>query len=342
MDTTDPDRNWDVSKIEMAHNYWIDEGGKYINTRIFKYHLNPRLVWKTLRSKSIKNVILAVSYHDPNIVAIILCKRLHLTSKRIFFWAEANYLNRFRRDFKLKTLLRKFVFSSVDGAMIIPGKMSEITFEKWKIPVKKFIYLPNTINDSGLVYEHENIRGKNFSPVFLLPIRLVERIKGALNFFEAIGEENIRKSIFMIAGNGQDQTLYERYIKENRYEEHIILKGFCESNALARLYNSCNVLLLPSFTDSSPLCLVEGLFFHLPILCSNHCGNHFETVKEGKNGYTFSPYDREEIKQKYELLLSNKDNWPKMGEVSADIYKNSFTTDMAVNRFVTQFSAFSK
>lgn len=339
LSKTEADRNWDLSKISMEHNHWIDRWGIYFMLKGFHIHINPVLICKTLFSRKIKNVILCVSYCDVSIIALCLAKKIRLTKKRYFFWAEANYLtNGARKESSFKKRLRSWVFSTVDGAMVIPGKMSEITFAKWGIPVERFIQLPNTIDDNAMQFVPNNTRAENKLPVFIIPIRIIESLKGALNFFDAIREENVKKAKFVIAGDGEDKKMYEEYILKNGYSEHIELAGFCDADRMKELYNTANALLLPSFSDPSPLTLVEALKFHLPILCSNHCGNHFETVESGKNGYTFSPLDTNEIKSQFELFMSRRDEWATMGEVSAQLYKERFDTELVIRRFIEQFN----
>ena len=343
MGYTESDRNWDVSKIERNYPNWVDEKGMYFRMGGYLARFNPRLVWKILRSKEIKNIILAVSWHNPNIMAVAFAKKFHLTNKRLFFWAEANYKAEWtkRYDNKLKWFLKRAVFSSIDGALIIPGRMAEITFEKWRIKASNYILLPNTIDDSNLHYETGR-REQNEVPVFLMPIRIIERIKGGLNFFRAIGDENIRKAKFIIAGDGEDRSMYVQFIKDNHYEDSIVLEGFCDSAKMMELYNKSNALVLPSFSDPSPLSLVEGLLFHLPILCSEHCGNHFEAVEYGKNGYTFSPMDRNNIKVQFEHFMEQRDKWQIMGEVSAQLYEERFETKKTISRFMEQYDKFKK
>lgn len=339
MGESEHDRSWDVTKIERKYHNWIDKYGLELNVGDFRGHLNPRLVWKILRNKKAKNIVLAVSWQDPNIMAIAIAKKLHLTNKRLFFWAEANYTAEWTKKYnnKLKWWFKRMVFSSIDGAMIIPGKMAEITFEKWNINVKEYIYLPNTIDDANLEYI-SNIRNDSDLPIFLMPIRIIEKVKGGINFFESIGADNVRKAKFIIAGDGDDKKLYEKYIRDNNFEDNIILEGFCDSKKMSYLYNKANALILPSFSDPSPLSLVEACFFHLPILCSNHCGNHFETVEEGKNGYTFSPLNPEEIKNAFEKFMNKKDYWTDMGECSASIYLHRFETQKIIKEFIKQFN----
>lgn len=111
---------------------------------------------------------------------------------------------------------------------------------------------------------------------------------------------------------------------------------------MTELYNKANAMLLPSFSDSSPLTLVEALYFHLPVLCSNHCGNHFEVIEEGKNGYTFSPLDKDDIKIHFEIFMSRRNEWFDMGEISSKLYSERFDTEKVIGRFVEQYEKFRK
>ncbi|MBO4843965.1 MAG: glycosyltransferase [Bacteroidales bacterium] len=342
MGYTEPDRNWDTSKIERQYNSWVDTKGLYLKIGALGGHFNPRLVWKVLVDKNIKNIILAVSWNDPNILLITLVKRLHLTKKKLHFWAEANYTASWtnKHNSRLKWWLKRSVFNAIDGALIIPGKMSKITFEKWDINNKQFIYLPNTIDDTSLHFE-PSLRNTDDLPVFIMPIRIIERVKGGLNFFEAIGKENVVRAQFIIAGDGEDKDKFIDYIKDNGFESNINLMGFCDSFKMSELYSKANAFILPSFSDPSPLSLVEALYFHLPVLCSDHCGNHFEAVEDGDNGLTFSPLSPDSIKLQFERFMLMRDKWERMGERSAEIYKERFNTVSVIKQFVADYSKVS-
>ena len=343
MSYTEPDRNWDTNALIRNYDHWVDESGHIVKVGWYGGHLNPRLIWKVLRSKETNNIVLAVSWKDPNILILTFAKRIGLLRKKIFFWAEANYLAEWskKHNSKFKWWLKKRVFGTVDGAMIIPGRMSEISFEKWGIPVKNYIHLPNTIDDANYSY-CPSLRNASSIPQFIIPIRLIERVKGGINFFTAIGAENIKKARFIIAGDGEDRDLYKEYIEKNGYGPYILLAGFCDAAKMSELYSQVDAIILPSFSDPSPLSLVEALFFHLPILCSSHCGNHYEAVLENENGLTFSPLDHAEIKRCFETFMSLREHWREMGERSAEIYEQAFNTDKVVKNFVEEYKKFMK
>ena len=335
MGKTEKDRNWNYDKLDKSHPFWLDRWGMYCMLGGYHIHINPVLTFKAAFNNNIDELILAVSYCDINIVFLALLKHLRLTKAKFSFWAEANYLTLgARKDNFFKRWVRKFVYSTADGSFVVPGKMSEDTLEKWGFHNKKYIFLPNTIDEKNLNYAPQTDKEQRSIPEFLMPVRLIEEVKGVLNFFEAIGVENTKKARFIVVGDGPDMAKYKEYVRNNSLEDYILLKGFCESEEMNRLYNHVNALILPSFSDPSPLSLVEALRYHLPILCSSHCGNHYEAVNEGVNGYVFSPLDKDQVKEYFELFLSNKERWSKMGEESGKIYNEKFSVDTIIDGFI--------
>jgi glycosyltransferase involved in cell wall biosynthesis len=335
MREAEADRNWTMDYSEVKHPYYVDRGLYKMMGR-FHIHFNPRLILKMLKAKDTE-FILGGSWNHLDVLALIILKRLGILRNQIHFWSEANYLTiGALKDNIFKERLRKFVFNSSNGALIIPGKMSEITFERWGIKNKKFIDLPNTIEeDKFQITENEiALRYENDIPVFLMPVRLVEKVKGIVNFFKAIGADNIRRGLFLIAGDGPDKGLIEKFIREQEVEENIKLLGFCNTEELTSLYKKANIFFLPSFSDPSPLTLVEALSMKLPVLISERCGNHYEAIIDEKNGYLFDPADASSIKRAFEALMLRADEWKSMGELSGELYYKKFYKKLVTDKFI--------
>ena len=108
MSKTESDRNWNIDDTDINHKRWLDKCGVYFYIKAMHVHINPLLVLKVLLNRKAKNVILGASYVDLNIIALVFAKKLHLTSKKFFFWAEANYLtNGARSESKWKSKFRR-------------------------------------------------------------------------------------------------------------------------------------------------------------------------------------------------------------------------------------------
>lgn len=340
MGLTEADRNWAIDPSTLKYNYWIDRKGFYKYLKGIHFHFNPRLILRILKNRN-SDVIFGVSWNDINILILSLFKHIGILKNNVHCWTEANYLTLgAKKDNMLKYYLRRFVYSSVDGAFIIPGEMAKITLQKWNIKINYVVYLPNLIEEDKFYIEEEDLlqRSKNRIPQFILPVRLDEKFKGLLNFFEAIGTENIKKCNFLIAGEGPDRKLYEKYIFNNTLEENINLLGFCDFKKLRKLYGDSNVFLLPSFSDQSPLSTIEALKMKLPILVSNKCGNNFETLQDGVNGYSFDPYNHSSIKDAFQKMLDSLSRQDKMGKISSEIYYKNFDVTTTLDRFIYEMN----
>lgn len=330
------ERSWKVNHSDFHFPYYIDKG-KDFYLKGFTNHWNPRIL-KMMRDEKNSVFVLGGSWNAFDVIAICFLKRLGLIKQELVFWAEANYLTiGARKNNGLRDALRSFVYNSGDGRIIVPGKMAEISFEKWGINNKRFIRLPNVIDEE--VINPKSVHNRSFTPLselprFIMPVRLNERIKGIINFFNAIGPLNVKSAIFDILGDGEDEEMIRSFVKEHGFESHIFLHGFCDMETVNWYYMQSDVMVLPSFSDPSPLSLVEACCKRLPILASNRCGNHFETVEEGENGYVFNPDDHQAIKKVFEKLMLRRHEWKEMGEHSGRLFELNFQQDVVLPRFV--------
>ena len=189
------DRSWKIDYIKMHFPYIVDKG-HYCMFKGVHVHWNPFLIKHIVESDS--KVILGGSWNDFNVLMICLLKRLGIIRSELIFWSEANYLTiGARNDNLLKKIIRKFVYKSGEGRIIVPGQMAIDTFDRWHIKVQNFVILPNVIEEDkfkSFLFRKDNLKDRK--PIFVLPARIDEKYKGILNFFKAIGIKNIRKSFF--------------------------------------------------------------------------------------------------------------------------------------------------
>jgi glycosyltransferase involved in cell wall biosynthesis len=335
MRATEGDRSWSIDPSDMQHRHYIDEG-VYAMFGRYHLHFNPRLLSKLLRERD-ADIIVGGGWNDLDVLALVTLKRLGILRNQLHFWTEANYLTiGARRDNLLKRLVRRYVYNSSSGAQLSSGRMTELTLERWGITGKPFVPLPNTIDEERFTISDADVerRYANHTPTFLLPARLTEKVKGIINFFRSIGDENTRRARFLVAGDGPDEDAIRKFIEERQLGAQIELLGFCNAERMVELYKCAHVVVLPSFSDASPLALIEALKMRLPLLVSARCGNHFEVLAPGENGYLFDPSAAETVKDAFEHLMRRRADWPAMGEISGDRYRTSFERSLVIENFV--------
>ena len=330
------ERSWDIDYSTMKFNYIIDDR-PYKTVRGMHLHWNPKLIKIMCKAKD-SGIVLGGPWNSPDVIAACILKRFGLLKSEIIFWSEANYLTTgAKKKNHFRDLVRRFVYNSGEGRIIVPGQMAIETFKRWKIYNKHFILLPNVIEEekiTPLVQGEHKFSTIDEPPVFVIPARLDEKTKGIINFFKAIGKENVLSAQFNILGDGKDEASIRQFINENDYAEHIHLRGFCKMETVVNYYLNCDSLILPSFSDPSPLSIVEACCCGLPLLISNRCGNHYETMIEGENGFMFDPDNTKQIRSAFETLLSCRKKWPLMGNKSRQIFKENFKQDIIVKQFI--------
>lgn len=336
---SESDRSWKIDYESIKHPFWLDNRALYLKIKKYHIHLNPVMFYKLLTLPKECDIQLP-GWSDGITIFMCILKKFGIIKRRLSISCEANYLDKSGEinNKGWKTKIKKFVISNIDGFVIIPGKMAIMAIAHFGGNIEKlnFINLPNIIEDNKI--QSMNYPQQIEIPVFVTPARLIEDLKGIKNFFTAIGNENIRKCRFLIAGDGEDYNFYRKFIDDNNLSDNIKLLGFLGSEDMNHIYSQSHVMLLPSFYDPSPLTLVEATKVGLPILCSNHCGNHFECVEPGRNGETFDPCNKEDIKRKFELMLGNISKWKDYSDRSKDIYNERFSPDIVLKSFIEQIN----
>lgn len=333
MRVTEEDRNWDVNLGDLTFKYKIGKGF-YAFISGFHLYFNPILIYKAITSGN--EIILGASWNNINTMLIVLMKKLRLASNTLSVWSEANYLTlESQKKSKLKNLIRKWFFSGIDGFFIVPGRMSVMSFENWKIKVNNVIFLPNLVSQKIFNYKIKPYLIKDSGkPIFLIIARLEERLKGILNFMQSIGIENLKQIELRIAGEGSSFFQYEQFVLKNNLTENVKFLGNLSQNEVSKEYKQADIFVLPSFSDPSPLTVIEAIRSGLPLLISDRCGNHYEAVMQRANGYTFNPFNPYDIKSKFDALMAQRNNWNLLAERSLQIADLNFNNEKIIKNFI--------
>lgn len=333
MNKKEPNRDWVIhEKIEFSHKIW--------NMHIFQFfgiyfRFSPSYVLSAVSGH--EHIILGCSWNDLNVVSIAILKRLHIIKAKISFWTEANYLTiGARKEGKFKSTVRKFILNSADGWYFIPGQMSLITLDKWGVNcADRCVELPNLPHSSF----DKNVNswtgsGKN-RPVITIVARLDEPIKGIKNYLIGLGVNRISGVDINIIGSGPDEELYKKFVSDNKLNDNVHFLGSLSVDGVIDFLTKTDILALPSFSDPSPLILVEACKIGLPLLVSNRCGNHYECVHEALNGYVFDPDDKISIQKSFDEMVNHRNDWRRFSQKSIEIAEEKFNTHQVLSRLIS-------
>lgn len=122
----------------------------------------------------------------------------------------------------------------------------------------------------------------------------------------------------VLCGSG---PLEDRLRQESRQLglAQVIFAGFKQIDELPIYYGLARCLILHSLGDTWGLVANEAMAAGLPVLVSRACGCAPDLVQEGVNGYTYNPYDLEELARLMLEISSGRVDLAAMGEASRKI-----------------------
>jgi len=101
----------------------------------------------------------------------------------------------------------------------------------------------------------------------------------------------------VLLGDGPLKPDLCRLISDLRLQDSVLLPGFIQYPELPTFYAHAGAFIHASTTEQWGLVVNEAMASGLPVLVSNRCGCAQDLVQEGVNGFTFDPYDVEQLAQ---------------------------------------------
>jgi glycosyltransferase involved in cell wall biosynthesis len=163
--------------------------------------------------------------------------------------------------------------------------------------------------------------------------------KGLLMFLKVLCElKNVLNDwLFVIAGADEfnHQVEVERYIFDNRLNNHVIIVGPLFGQIKRDAYAAADILVLPSLSEGAPIVILEALGAEVPVLTTKasswqdlesfNCGWWVDistlAIKEALHHIiTYSPDKLELMGQQGKKLVGDKYTWEKSAQMTIEMY----------------------
>ncbi len=136
--------------------------------------------------------------------------------------------------------------------------------------------------------------------------------------------------VLLLIGGGKERDNYERIIKELDLK-NVILQDFHKFDELKKYYQLSDVFVHPTSYDVWGLVINEAMANGLPIVVSDHCVAGLELVKNDINGYIVPLYKDDELIDRLNRILNDKNLADNMAIESLKTIKNYTIENMAKN-----------
>lgn len=285
----------------------IENGVKYTRCKyLFEFASNtisPEFIWKL--SKVDTDIL---HYHMPFIFAVIAhfiarpkYKKLYIS----YHGAIVGY-DKFMWPF---WGIYKYFYKIADKIHVLSpniiNKDKILTANK-----EKCIVIPYGINlienEGNLQKETDNFRQQYNNKKIILCVGRLARMKALINAIKAMELVN-DDAILLIAGDGPLKESYEKYIYEHNLKDKVILLGnLTDKHKKYILFNSCDIFVLPSESESFGIVQLEAMRFGKPVINTNlGTGVNYVSIN-GETGLTVEPGNVEQLAEAINKLLKNK------------------------------------
>lgn len=233
--------------------------------------------------------------------------------------------------------LQKFFF---DNANKIIAVSKPVKAEYEKRTGKKIQFIPPLIPFKREVSPNDNLRsiyGFTNNDKIIACIGSIKKIKGnevLLKAFMGIKKDYIKKNCLklLFIGDGPLKLQFEKIVKDEDLEEHIIFTGEIPHNKVKEVYKITDIYVIPSLFEGMPLSLLEAMFNELPIIGSDVKGIN-NIVCHGKNGLLFESGNSIELKKRIIYLIENPINADKFGFNALKDYRSRYNFDKIISKY---------
>jgi glycosyltransferase involved in cell wall biosynthesis len=228
-----------------------------------------------------------------------------ILQKKIVFHVHGGDFDKFyyQSSSVAQSYIRK-IFSSCDRVIVL-SKYWEHFFQKI-IPGKQVDVLHNGVyaeDFSSCQTAPENIHK------FLFMGRLT-RDKGVYDLLEAVNklvnQHQYRSLRFYLAGNGETDKVID-YLKQHNLTENVKLLGWIDEKEKVEWLSKTDTLLLPSYLEGLPMCIIEAMAAG-KIIVSTNVGGIPDLIKENENGFLINPGDVEDLVAKIMHVIDHPEN----------------------------------
>jgi len=273
-----------------------------------------------------------------NIMAIVSAK---LVGTKLLMRAETQLSVQSRRFKKiLRKPVMKIFYKMFQGFLYI-GTRNKEYYEYLNVDNNKLFFVPYAVDNDFFFQKTENVRPKKSEMIakygltegylnILYASKLMKR-KNPIHLLKAfqIIKSGLNNVNLVFVGTGEEENNLKEYMRANQID-NVFFLGFVNQRTLPEIFAISDVFVLPSVNEQWGLVINEAMSAGLPIITTDVVGAVPDLVKNGINGYSYSPGNISELAEKLNLILGDEELRITMGTKSREIINDWSYTECIV------------
>lgn len=189
---------------------------------------------------------------------------------------------------------------NLDAFVLVSKDLFHFYKEKLKETKCKCFYIPNFID--GISKVPSDVKGNH-----LVSVGRLSKEKGHVDLIEVLHLLRIKGIDFHldIIGAGPEEDRIREKIKAYDLTSYITLHGFLGKEQMAPLLEKASIFLLPSYTESFGLVILEAFAYGIPAIAFDSAQGATEIIENGWDGYLIENRDKEKMAKRIIELLNS-------------------------------------
>lgn len=143
---------------------------------------------------------------------------------------------------------------------------------------------------------------------------------------ELLPKYNLHLTIAGEISNTFHEEYYQkvvRYVKEHHLEDKVTFLVNLNRQQVSEEYRKADLYVVPSTGEPASITVIEAMAHSIPAISGSDNGTA-SYIDYGKTGYVFEDNNKEDLKDKLEKIICDKDNLKKMGAAGYQHVKDNF------------------
>lgn len=193
--------------------------------------------------------------------------------------------------------------------MLRDADKNVVLSNKWKDSFKKTFGIEHTAIINNIVEQcapdtapKSLKKGETLQLVFIGQISKNKGVFDLLDAMAAVKSSNANVHLTLCGGGDIDKL--NHLIKEKALNDSVTYAGWVNPNQRNQILSQCHCLILPSYVEGLPICVLEAMSHGLAVIASN-VGGIPDIVSDGENGILINPQKVDEIKDAIITIANN-------------------------------------
>ncbi len=332
----------DPDVLPNARFFWIFYNllnffrGGNLHRDVWKYYgvPNPIIFYKKIKEYQ-PDFVIVRDFSFTSILAMFLCKIAKVNC--------VSYSSRPKHKHKKSITIKAKIFEIGQEVGIFPGMLiTPVLGESGAETVTKdhIHYVPHSVDIQ------EGAEDKNFFKDGYINILTIGKYslprKNLLLMLKAFNRLKDKYKIRLTVigsykGGDRDSEhgfkLLNDFIEQEKLYDLVELRVNMPFAEVLREYLNHDLYVFPSSNEPNGVSHLEAMACGLPVICSDTNGTK-NYINEGVNGYVFKSDDLDDLVEKIEDLISDKEKILKFGRSSLAIVEKEFVSDVVGEKFL--------